>query len=110
MANRYELELFVVGHSAKAERAECNLRRLCDARLAGRYDLRVTDVLEDAEAAEAANIIATPALLRRAPLPVRMVVGDLSHRGALVRGLGLDDSDMDGDSDGDGDSDEGVQR
>lgn len=109
MANRYELELFVVGHSAKAERAESNLRRLCDARLAGRYDLRVTDVLEDADAAEAANIIATPALLRRAPLPVRMVVGDLSHHGALVRGLGLDDSDMDSDGDGDGDSDEGVQ-
>ena len=105
MANRYELELFVVGHSAKAERAESNLRRVCDARLAGRYDLRVTDVLEDAEAAEAANIIATPALLRRAPRPLRMVVGDLSHRGALLRGLGLDD----GDGDGDG-SDEGVQQ
>ena len=108
MANRYDLELFVVGHSAKAERAESNLRRLCDARLAGRYDLRVTDVLEDAEAAEAANIIATTALLRRAPLPLRMVVGDLSHRGALLRGLGLDDSDGDGESNGD--SDEGVQR
>jgi circadian clock protein KaiB len=108
MANRYELELFVVGHSAKAERAESNLRRVCDARLAGRYDLRVTDVLEDAEAAEAANIIATPALLRRAPLPLRMVVGDLSQLGALLRGLGLDDSD--GNSDSDSDSDEGVQR
>lgn len=103
MANRYELELFVVGHSAKAERAECNLRRVCDARLAGRYDLRVTDVLEDAEAAEEANIIATPTLLRRAPLPVRMVVGDLSHRDALLRGLGLEDSDGDGDSGSDSD-------
>jgi len=103
MANRYELELFVVGHSAKAERAESNLRRVCEARLAGRYDLRVTDVLEDAEAAEEANIIATPTLLRRAPLPVRMVVGDLSHRDALLRGLGLEDSDGDGDSGSDSD-------
>jgi circadian clock protein KaiB len=93
MAERYELELFVVGHSAKAERAEANVRRLCEARLAGRYELRVTDVLEDAEAAEAANVIATPALLRRAPLPARMVVGDLSHRGALARGLGLEEDD-----------------
>jgi len=97
MADRYELELFVVGHSAKAERAEANVRRLCDARLAGRYDLRVTDVLEDAAAAEAANIIATPALMRRAPLPVRMVVGDLSRREALVRGLGLEEEDDDHD-------------
>ena len=96
MADRYELELFVVGHSAKAERAEANVRRLCEARLAGRYELRVTDVLEDAAAAEAANIIATPALMRRAPLPVRMVVGDLSQRAALVRGLGLEEDDGDG--------------
>ncbi|MDB4993546.1 MAG: circadian clock protein KaiB [Myxococcaceae bacterium] len=93
MSMEYELELFVVGHSSKAQRAEQNVRRVCDARLAGRYDLRVTDVLEDADAAEAANIVATPALVRRAPLPVRVVVGDLSERSALLYGLGLDDSD-----------------
>lgn len=86
----YQLELFVVGHSAKAQRAEHNLRRLCDERLVGRYELRITDVLENAERAEAANIVATPALVRRAPLPVRMVVGDLSERDALAYGLGLE--------------------
>ena len=89
MPPKYDLELFVVGHSSKAQRAERNLRRLCDEHLAGRYELRITDVLENADAAEAANIVATPALVRRAPLPVRMVVGDLSEREALVYGLGL---------------------
>lgn len=94
MTMEYQLELFVVGHSSKAQVAEHNLRRLCDAKLAGRYELRITDVLEDADAAEAANIVATPALVRRSPLPVRMVVGDLSQRDALARGLGLEgDSD-----------------
>ena len=87
---KYRLELFVVGHSPSAQRAEDNVRRLCEARLSGHYELRITDVLENAEAAEAANIVATPALLRLAPLPVRMVVGDLSQRAALEHGLGLD--------------------
>ena len=98
MTTKYELELFVVGHSSKAQRAERNLRRLCDAHLAGRYELRITDVLENADAAEAANIVATPALVRRAPLPVRMVVGDLSEREALAFGLGLgpDSDDLEG--------------
>jgi len=90
MLENYDLELFVVGGSAKAQRAEVNLRRLCDDALAGRYELRVIDVLENAEAAEAANIVATPALLRKAPLPVRMIVGDLSERRALAQGLGLE--------------------
>lgn len=94
MMTKYELELFVVGHSSKAQQAVRNLRRLCDARLAGRYELRITDVLENADAAEAANIVATPALVRRSPLPVRVVVGDLSQRDALVYGLGLE---LDGD-------------
>lgn len=94
---KYDLELFVVGHSTKARRAEHNLRTLCDARLPGRYELRITDVLENAEAAETWNIIATPALVRRAPLPVRVVVGDLSQRDALVEGLGLErDDDLEG--------------
>lgn len=90
MATEYELELFVVGHSSKGQAAEHNVRRLCDTRLAGRYALRVTDVLEDTEAAEAANIIATPALVRKAPLPVRVIVGDLSEMGELASGLGLE--------------------
>ncbi len=90
MATMYELELFVVGNSPKAQEAERNLRELCDRAIAGRYELRITDVLENAEAAEEANIIATPTLLRRAPLPVRVVVGDLSRRDMLAYGLGLD--------------------
>ena len=98
MPFEYELELFVVGRSSKAQQAENNLRRLCEARLAGRYELRITDVLENAEAAEEANIVATPALVRRAPLPLRTVVGDLSERAALAYGLGLDaeDDDLEG--------------
>jgi circadian clock protein KaiB len=100
---KYQLELFVVGRSSKAQKAEHNLRRLCDAKLSGRYELRITDVLENADAAEAANIVATPALVRRAPLPVRMVVGDLSERDALLHGLGLeaDGDDLDGNTEND---------
>lgn len=90
MTTKYDLELFVVGGSARAKHAEDNLRRFCDAAIPGSYSLRVTDVLENAEAADAANIIATPAVLRHAPLPRRMIVGDLSRRDALAHGLGLD--------------------
>ena len=95
MAVEYDLELFVVRFSTKAEKAERNVRLVCEARLPGRYELRVTDVVEDADAAEAANIVATPALVRRAPLPVRVVVGDLSQRAELLYALGLEHDEDD---------------
>jgi len=98
MTAKFELELFVVGRSSMAQRAEHNLRRFCEEKLNGRYELRITDVLENADSAEEANIIATPALVRRAPLPQRVVVGDLTQRSALAYGLGLEaeDDDLEG--------------
>ena len=84
------LELYVMGHSPKSRAALDNLRRVCERRLAGHYDLQVIDVIEQPDAAEAANVVATPALLRRGPPPLVRVVGDLSDRLALLHALGLD--------------------
>lgn len=58
--------------------AVANLRRLCEHERLGKCELQIVDILENLEAAEAANIIATPTLIRRSPLPVRRIVGDLS--------------------------------
>lgn len=87
----YVLCLYVVGRGAKTRRAMSNLRRLCDDELAGRYRIDVIDIIEDPEAGEHSNIIASPTLVRRAPLPVVRILGDLSDREALRDGLILDD-------------------
>ena len=72
------LELYIIGHAPNSQTAVANLRRLCEHQLMGRCQLHIVDVLEHPEAAEAANIVATPTLIRRLPLPVRRIVGDLS--------------------------------
>lgn len=41
--------------------------------------LEVVDVLQDPQRAEDARILATPTLVREWPLPVRILVGDLSN-------------------------------
>jgi circadian clock protein KaiB len=87
---KFELELFVVGRSAKAEAAISNLRALCETFLKGRYDITVIDVLEDPMAAERANVIATPLLIRNSPRPRRRIVGDLSMTNVLLHGLGIE--------------------
>jgi len=75
----YELTLFVSGASDLAVRAITNARRLCDEHLDGRHHLSVVDVHEDPEALMSSGILAAPTLVRSRPLPVRMLVGDLSH-------------------------------
>ncbi|HEX6323458.1 MAG TPA: circadian clock KaiB family protein [Vicinamibacterales bacterium] len=83
------LELYIVGQSRNSVTAAANLRRLCEGALAGRCDVQVVDLLEHPEAAEAANIIATPLLIRRAPLPVMRIVGDLSDTPIVLETLDL---------------------
>jgi circadian clock protein KaiB len=84
------LELYVVGRSARSLAAIANLERLCRSHLAGRYRLTIVDVLDQPEAAETANIVVTPTLIRQAPLPVRRLLGDLSQTDRVLHGLGID--------------------
>lgn len=88
------LELFVTGQTPRSLRALTNLRRICDARLPGRYELRVVDVLERPQAAEEARVLATPTLIRLAPAPPRRLIGDLSDEGRVIAGLELDATDV----------------
>ncbi len=88
-----QLELYVTGRSMRSEAAIANLERiLVRSRLEGRYQLVIVDVLDQPDAAEAANIVATPTLIRRSPTPVRRLVGDLSPLDTVLFGLGLEES------------------
>src|ERR1019366_7328016 len=42
----WKLRLFVAGETPKSIRALANLKRLCEARLKGRYQIEVIDLLE----------------------------------------------------------------
>jgi circadian clock protein KaiB len=95
------LELYIVGQSRNSAAALENLRRLCDAELAGRCHLQVIDLLEHPEAGDEMNIVATPTLIKSSPLPVRRLVGDLSDT-RLV----LDSLDMGQDSEGSEETDD----
>ncbi len=84
-----QLELYVVGQSPSSQAAIENLRAICDGVLAGRCHVRIVDVLDEPDAAEQANILATPTLIKRAPVPVRRIIGDLSVTRDVLDGLDL---------------------
>ena len=88
---KFALELYIVGQSARSLAAITNLEKICRSRLEGRYELCIVDVLENPDAAETANVIATPTLIRRSPSPVRRLIGDLSPTEVVLRALGIED-------------------
>jgi circadian clock protein KaiB len=87
---RCELTLFVGGASDLSARAIRTVRRLCDTQLGGTYSLAVIDVHEQPATAAGRRVLATPALVRTSPLPVRQVVGDLSDTAKVLLALGLE--------------------
>ena len=85
----FDLRLYVAGQSPKSILAIENLRRVCDEHLPGRFRIEMIDLLENPELARAAEIIAVPTLVRRLPLPVRTIIGDLSDTDRVLVGLQL---------------------
>jgi len=86
-ASQYLLRLYIAGRTVQAQRALANLQRICEAELQGRYRIEVVDLLESPEAGERENILATPTLIKELPPPLRRLIGDLSDREQVLRGL-----------------------
>jgi circadian clock protein KaiB len=86
---RYELHLFIAGTTPLSVAALANVVDVCEERLHGRYDLIVVDIYQEPDRAKAAQIVAVPTLLKKSPLPVRRLIGDLSDRTQVLSGLGM---------------------
>jgi circadian clock protein KaiB len=88
-AERYVLRLYVTGMTPRSARAVNNLRVICDEYLAGRYDLEVIDIYQQPLLAKGEQIIAAPTLIKKFPLPMRRIIGDMSNRERVLLGLHL---------------------
>src|ERR1043165_1036236 len=86
---RWLLRLYVAGKTPRGEAAEDNLRKVCEEYLAGRYSIDVVDLLENPTLAQGEQIMAGPTLVRRLPMPVRRIIGDLSNTERVLVGLDL---------------------
>ncbi len=92
MAARYLLKLYITGQTPRSLQAIENLRHTCQKVLKDQYELIIIDVLENPQMAEDEKILATPTLIKLSPLPLRRVIGDMSHTDKLLFGLDLGSS------------------
>ena len=85
---RYLLRLYVSGSTPRSAIAIANIKQVCEERLKGRYELEVIDVLTSKTLVED-DVIAVPTLIKRLPLPLRKLIGDLSEKDKVLFGLDL---------------------
>jgi circadian clock protein KaiB len=85
----YVLRLYVSGMTPRSMEAINNLTALCEEHLKGRYELEVIDIYKQPELSAADQIIATPTLVKKLPLPLRKLVGTLSDEESVLVGLNL---------------------
>jgi len=81
--------LYVSMTSPISVRAVANARSFLEAYLPGRHRLEVLNIAEHLDAARADQVVASPTLIRTAPLPLRRFIGDLSDVERLRGLLGL---------------------
>jgi circadian clock protein KaiB len=85
----WNLRLYVAGQSPKSVRAFANLKAMCEEHLKGRYQIEVIDLRKNPQLARGDQIVAIPTLVRRLPMPLRTIVGDLSNNVLLLVSLDL---------------------
>ena len=85
----YTLRLYIAGQTPRSVAALANLKEICEEHLAGRYTLEVVDLLENPQLARGDQILAIPTLVRKLPLPMRRIIGDLSNTERVLVGLDL---------------------
>ena len=86
---QYVLRLYVTGMTPKSTQAIANVQDLCGKHLAGRYELKVIDIYQQLKLAQGEQIIATPTLIKKLPLPLRKLIGDMSDTERFLVGIDL---------------------
>jgi len=85
----YVLRLYVSGATAKSVQAIANIKQICSEHLEGRFELEVIDIYQKPHMAKNDQIVALPTLVKKLPIPLRRIIGDLSDKERVLLGLDL---------------------
>ncbi len=85
----WELRLYVAGQTPNSMRAFANLKKICEEHLKGKYTIEVIDLIKNPQLAKGDQILAIPTLVRKLPVPLRKIIGDLSNTERVLVGLDI---------------------
>ncbi len=87
--DKWILRLYIAGQTPKCKTAIINLKKICEDQLKGRYQIEVIDLLVNPKLSREHQILAIPTLVRKLPVPVRKIIGDLSNTERVLIGLDI---------------------
>jgi circadian clock protein KaiB len=86
---KWELRLYIAGNTPKSVLALANLKKYCEEHMKDEYKIEVVDLLIQPQLAAGDQILAIPTLVRKVPVPIRKIIGDLSNEEKVLVGLNL---------------------
>lgn len=87
--DKWVLRLYIAGQTPKCTTAFMNLKKICEEQLKGKYMIEIIDLLESPQLSREHQILAIPTLVRKLPIPVRKIIGDLSDTERVLIGLDI---------------------
>jgi circadian clock protein KaiB len=85
----YVLRLYIAGNNLRSQIAVENVKKICEENLKGRYDLEIIDIYQDRSKNPVDLVLAAPTLIKKLPLPLRRVIGDMTVKEKVLVGLDL---------------------
>ena len=85
----YVLRLYIAGNNLRSQTAVENVKKVCEEYLKGRYELEVIDIYQDHTKNPVDLVLAAPTLIKKLPLPLRRVIGDMTRKEKVLVGLDL---------------------
>jgi circadian clock protein KaiB len=85
----YTLRLYVAGLTPRSQEAIRSVTAICEEHLADRFDLEVIDLYQNPVLAKGEQIIAAPTLIKKLPLPLRKIIGNMADKEKILVGLDL---------------------
>ncbi len=85
----YVLRLYVAGMTPRSREAVARVTALCEAHLAGRYELEIVDIYRKPARVKGEQIVAVPTLIKQLPEPLRRFIGDMHNEEKLLFGLDI---------------------
>jgi circadian clock protein KaiB len=86
---RFVLQLYITGATERSISAIAALKKICDEEIQGRCEIEVIDMYQHPELARGEQIVVSPTLIKKLPEPIRRVIGDLSNKEKVLKGLGI---------------------